>query len=193
MTGSIARRPAVEGLLRDRGDLLLVTGLGSPTYDAFSAGDDDRNFYLWGAMGASAMTGLGVALAQPDRPVMVLTGDGEMLMGLGSFATIAQHQPTNLSIVILDNEQYSETGQQASATGKGTDLAAVAAACGILETRVVTDPADLPALRTAIHVSKVPLVAVIKIDAAPQPRALPIRDGVALKTRFRKALLGAEV
>lgn len=188
MSSLIERRPAVVELLRDREYLLLVTGLGSTTYDTFAAGDDDRNFYLWGAMGAAAMTGLGLALAQPNRPVMVLTGDGEMLMGLGSLATIAQHGPANLSVVVLDNEQYSETGQQTSATGTGTDLAAVAAGCGVADTRVVSREADLPALRDAIHATAATIFAVVKISSAPQPRAVPIRDGVALKNRFRQAL-----
>ncbi|MEM9100516.1 MAG: thiamine pyrophosphate-dependent enzyme [Pseudomonadota bacterium] len=186
----IARRPAVEMLLRDRGEMLVITGLGSPTYDAFAAGDHERNFYFWGAMGGAAMAGLGLALAQPERPVLVLTGDGEMLMGLGSFATIAQHQPANLSIVILDNEQYCETGQQASATGQGTDLAAIARACGIAEAREVVSQKDLARLQADLQAGKGPLVAVIKIDAQSQPRALPIRDGVALKHRFRTAVLG---
>ncbi|MEM9044537.1 MAG: thiamine pyrophosphate-dependent enzyme [Pseudomonadota bacterium] len=187
----IARRSAVAELLRDRGEMLVVTGLGSPTYDAFAAGDDDRNFYFWGAMGGATMAGLGLALAQPDRPVMILTGDGEMLMGLGSFSTIAQHHPANLSIVILDNEHYSETGQQKTATGQGTDLAAVAAACGITDTRVITEESELAGLRDAIHSGKGPMVAVVKIENAPQPRAIPIRDGVALKHRFRRALVGS--
>ncbi|MEM7176879.1 MAG: thiamine pyrophosphate-dependent enzyme [Pseudomonadota bacterium] len=190
MSGLIERRPAVAALLRDRGDLLLVTGLGSTTYDAFAAGDDDRNFYLWGAMGAATMTGLGIALAQPDRPVMVLTGDGELLMGLGSLATIAQHAPPNLSIVVLDNEQYSETGQQTSATGSGTDLVAVAAGCGITDTRLITREDEVPALRDAIHTLAATTLAVIKISNTPQPRAIPIRDGVMLKNRFRHALFG---
>ncbi|WP_436784627.1 thiamine pyrophosphate-dependent enzyme, partial [Streptomyces sp. URMC 126] len=91
-------------LLRDRGDLLVVTGLGSPTYDVAAAGDHPRNFYLWGAMGGAAMVGLGLALAQPTTPVLVVTGDGEMLMGLGGLATIAAKNPPNLSVAVLDNE-----------------------------------------------------------------------------------------
>ena len=184
----IDRRDAVAELLSGRGDLLLVSGLGSPTYDAFAAGDDDRNFYLWGAMGAAAMVGLGVALAQPKRPVLVLTGDGEMLMGLGAFATIEQHQPANLSIVILDNEHYAETGQQKTATGQGADLAQIAKGCGIGATEVITDASAIAELRAAIHAQSGPLVAVVKIDPASAGRATPIRDGVALKNRFRAAI-----
>lgn len=189
MSGTIDRRAAVAELLRDRGEILVVSGLGSPTYDLFATGDDHLNFYLWGAMGAAAMTGLGLALAQPDRPVLTLTGDGEMLMGLGSFATIAQHKPANLSIIILDNECYGETGEQLTATGQGTDLAAVARACGIEQVRNLTKPDDVPVLRSAVHAISGTLVAVLKIDPKPVPRLIPLRDGVAIKTRFRTALL----
>ena len=119
-------RAAVARLLANRGpDLLVVTGLGSPSYDVMAAGDDDRNFYLWGAMGGAAMIGLGLALARPDTPVLVLTGDGEQLMGLGALATVGARAPRNLSIVVLDNRLYGETGMQASHTGRGVDLVAV--------------------------------------------------------------------
>ncbi len=104
------RRAFVRELLADRGSLLVVTGLGSPTYDAAACGDHPLNFYLWGAMGSAAMIGLGLALAQPARRVLVLTGDGEALMGMGSLATIGVKQPRNLAIVVLDNQHYGETG-----------------------------------------------------------------------------------
>ena len=110
------RRLAIRTLLEKRGDLLLVTGLASTTWDAASVGDDDRNFYLWGAMGAAAMVGLGLALARPERRVLVVTGDGEMLMGLGSLATIGVQRPPNLAIAVFDNGHYGETGMQASHT-----------------------------------------------------------------------------
>src|SRR5580698_1523043 len=118
------RRHFVRQLLIDRGDLLVVSGLGSATYDVAAAGDHPLNFYLWGAMGGAAMIGLGLALARPDRRVLVLTGDGEALMGLGSLATIGVKQPANLVVVVLDNEHYGETGMQPSHTRSGIDLAA---------------------------------------------------------------------
>src|SRR5574342_1362344 len=103
----LERRAAMAALVKDRDDgLLVVPGLGSTTWDLAAAGDDPRNFYLWGAMGGAAMIGLGLALAQPDRRVAVITGDGEMLMGLGSLATIGVQQPTNLTLVVIDNERY---------------------------------------------------------------------------------------
>lgn len=126
----IKRREAVSTILSDRANIIAVAGLGSPVYDVCAAGDHPLNFYNWGAMGSAVMVGLGLALSKPDRTVVVFTGDGEMLMGLGSLCTVAQHKPSNLHIVVLDNEQYAETGMQKTATGFGTDLAAVAAAVG---------------------------------------------------------------
>src|ERR1700730_4705196 len=113
------RRAAIRVLLAERGDLLVVTGLGSTTYDAASVADDERNFYLWGAMGAAAMVGLGLAIARPDRRVLVATGDGEMLMGLGSLATLGVQHPPNLAIAVFDHGHYGETGMQASHTADG--------------------------------------------------------------------------
>src|SRR5476651_1020246 len=145
--GTLDRRAVVAELLRDPGDLLVVTGLGSTTYDAGAAGDRPLNFYLWGAMGGAAMIGLGLALAQPSRRVLVLTGDGEMLMGLGSLASIAALRPANLAIAVLDNGRFGETGQQPSHTALGADLAAVAAACGWGATVIVDEMAAVAALR----------------------------------------------
>jgi len=122
---------------------LLVTGLGSTTWDAASVGDDERNFYLWGAMGAAAMIGLGLAIAQPDRRVLVVTGDGEVLMGLGSLATIGLQRSANLAIAIFDNGRYAETGMQASHTAAAVELIGVARACGFKETFDISDKLGL--------------------------------------------------
>jgi thiamine pyrophosphate-dependent acetolactate synthase large subunit-like protein len=128
------RRLAMRILLDKRDDLLLVTGLGSTTWDAAAAGDDPRNFYLWGAMGSAALVGLGLAAAQPQHRVLVVTGDGEMLMGFGGLATIGIQRPHGLAIAVFDNARYGETGMQASHTEAGVDLVGVARACGIRET-----------------------------------------------------------
>src|SRR5207244_5490352 len=120
---ALDRRAAVAALLEDRGELLVVSGLGSPTYDVHAAGDSDANFYLWGAMGSAALIGLGLAQAQPTRRVLVITGDGEQLMGLGGLATIAVAAPKNLAIAVIDNGHYGETGMQLSHTGRGLDIA----------------------------------------------------------------------
>jgi thiamine pyrophosphate-dependent acetolactate synthase large subunit-like protein len=186
----IDRRAAVAGILGGRDSMLVVTGLGSPTYDVFAAGDDDLNFYLWGAMGSAAMVGLGLALAQPERSVVVFTGDGEMLMGLGAFATIAQHRPANLSIIVLDNEQYAETGLQTTATGHGADLAAIARASGLSGAVTLRSWEDVRALRARIDRREETIVAVLKIEPGEQPRTAPLRDGAAIAHRFRASLLG---
>ncbi|MBV8449266.1 MAG: aldehyde dehydrogenase, partial [Hyphomicrobiales bacterium] len=138
MTNSrgLDRREAVAALLKDRGDMLVITGLGSPGYDVHAASDDDSTFYLWGAMGAAALMGLGLAQATPDRNVVVVTGDGEQLMGLGGLATIAVAKPKNLVIIVIDNGHFGETGMQRSHTGLGLDIAKITQACGI-EARVL--------------------------------------------------------
>ena len=183
------RRAAVRTLLAERGECLVVTGLGTAGYDAFSAGDHDGNFYLWGAMGGAPLVGLGLALAQPRRPVLVLTGDGEQLMGLGSLATIAVSKPANLSLVVLDNGQYGETGNQASHTGLGLDLSAMAKAAGFAKVSRIEDAADLAELGAAIaKASGGPRFATILISPESPERALPARDGVYLKNRFRAHL-----
>src|SRR5580693_9110157 len=155
------RRAFVKELLADRGDLLVVSGLGSATYDTAAAGDHPLNFYLWGAMGGTATIGLGLALAQPERRVLVLTGDGDMLMGIGSLATIAAARPPNLAIAVLDNAAFGETGAQPSHTGLGTDLAAVAAACGWAATTTASSMAEVAALRPRLR--REPMFAVIRI------------------------------
>ena len=119
------RRDVVASLLKGRKGMVAVGGLGASTNDMAAAGDHDRNFYLWGGMGGAVMMGLGLALAQPDTPVVVITGDGEMLMGMGALATIGLQKPGNLSIVVLDNEAYGETGGQVSHTASTADLTGV--------------------------------------------------------------------
>lgn len=184
------RRDVVQALLADRGELLVIAGLGAPAWDATAAGDHPLTFPLWGGMGGAAAIGLGLAIAQPKRRVLVLTGDGEMLMGLGSFATIGVARATNLSIVVLDNERYGETGMQNSHTALGVDLAAAAKACGFAGSSRVTTMNEIPRLRDAIHAAPGPLFAQVKVAPDKLPLVLPPSDGALLKNRFRAALLG---
>lgn len=186
------RRKVVAALLAERGNALVVTGLGSPTYDTFAAGDHDLNFYLWGGMGGAAMAGLGLALAQSKRRVLVITGDGEMLMGLGSLATIAVEAPKNLAIAVIDNGHYGETGMQRAHTGRGVDIAGMAKAAGFKSSTTIHSMSGLQQWLTAFHRKPGPVFGDIKVSAAPAPMALPVRDGTAIKYRFRTALLGAE-
>jgi thiamine pyrophosphate-dependent acetolactate synthase large subunit-like protein len=185
------RRDFVRRLLVDRGDLLVVCGLGSPTYDAAAAGDHPLNLYLWGAMGGAAMIGLGLALARPDRRVAVLTGDGEALMGLGSLATIGVKEPANLAIVVLDNQHYGETGMQPSHTRDGIDLVAIAHACKFREARAISDIAEAGAIRELLHAGRGPILIQARIESGDTPRVLPNRDGHAIKQRFVAALNAA--
>ena len=182
------RRAAIRILLEKRDDLLLVTGLGSTTYDAASAGDDPRNFYLWGAMGAAALVGLGLAIAQTRHRVLVVTGDGEMLMRLGGLATIGIQRPPNLAIAIFDNGHYGETGMQPSHTEGGVELVGIARACGIKEIFDISDEMGLRDFAGRVHKSATTLFARVAIRADEPPRILPPRDGVLLKNRFRRAI-----
>ena len=186
----LERRAVMAQLLEERGGLLVVTGLGATAWDLASLSDSPHDFPLWGAMGGAAMFGLGLALAQPDRRVVVFTGDGEMLMGLGALSTIATTRPSNLSVVVLDNERYGETGAQQTHTAAGVDLAAVARACGFERTTTVREASGIPALRADLHAGGSPLLAVVKVALTADPMTLPPRDGTYLKNRMRAALLG---
>ena len=189
MKAILHRRDVVSALLENRKKLLVVAGLGSTAWDITAAGDSPLSFPTWGAMGQAAMMGLGLALAQPRRRVLVVTGDGEMLMGLGSLATIGVQQPKNLAVVVIDNERYGETGMQTTHTAHDVDLAAVARACGFKQSTVIRTKAGVAKLRSAIHGKRGPLFAQIKVKAEKLPLVLPPHDGVVLKERFRAALL----
>lgn len=188
----LARRDVVRAILTGRGDGLVIGGLGSPTWDCAAVENNPLDFLLWGAMGNAASIGLGLAQAQPERRVLVITGDGDMTMGLGSLAAIASARPANLALVVLDNERYGETGMQPSHTARHLNLAGVAASCGFAESLLVSDQTGLDAALPLIHSAPGPVAAIIKIKAEDLPRVLPPRDGVFLKDRFRTALLGEE-
>ncbi|MEQ1692489.1 MAG: thiamine pyrophosphate-dependent enzyme [Gemmatimonas sp.] len=189
MAGStLDRRAFVRALLSDRGGLVVVSGLGSATYDVAAAGDHALNLYQWGGMGGTAMIGLGFALSRPDRRVLVITGDGDALMGLGSFATIGARQPANLAIVVLDNGRYGETGMQASHTAFGIDLAAVASACAFVDVRSVSDMRDAPVMRDLLHHGRGPILIRAQVSREDVARVLPTRDGSAMRQRFAAAV-----
>lgn len=185
------RRAVIKTLMGPRGDALLVTGLGSSCYDAGTL-DHPNNFYLWGGMGGAAMIGVGLALAQPKRRVLVVTGDGEMLMGLGSLATIAAEKVKNLAIVVIDNELYSETGMQPTHTARGVDLAGMAASAGFAVTGTVSTDAELKTWVPKVYGAPGPLFLDIKVNANRYPLSIRLRDGAHIKNRFREALLGTK-
>jgi thiamine pyrophosphate-dependent acetolactate synthase large subunit-like protein len=182
------RRAVVRALLADRDGLVVVTGLGSPSYDVMAAGDHDLNYYLWGAMGSAATVGLGLALAQPRRPVLVVTGDGEQLMGLGALATVGVQRPANLTIAVLDNERYGETGMQHSHTAGGVQIDRVAAACGFAWTAEVTESTGVEDARRRLTAFEGPGLAAFKVAPTDLPRVLPPIDAVYVKHRLRLAL-----
>ena len=182
------RREFVAKLIAAIPDALIVTGLGSASYDVFARGDRERNYYLWGAMGGAASLGLGLALAQRDKSVVVITGDGEQLMGIGSLGTIGAKQPKNLSIVMLDNGHFGETGMQRSHSSLGADLVAVARGFGIADAFSVSSIDACEDLAERINARRQTTFAQVFIDANEPPRALPPRDGSYIKNRFRAAL-----
>lgn len=183
------RRAVMKTVLDRRENTLLVTGLGSTTYDAGTA-DHPNTFYLWGGMGAAAMTGLGLAIAQPKRRVLVMTGDGEMLMAFGAFATVGAQKPDNLAIAVLNNGHYSETGMQPTHASRGVDLAAVARACGFADSTTIKTEDDLTAALPQMTGGQGPLFFDIRITTQRYPLSIRMRDGAHLKNRFRENLLG---
>ncbi len=190
MKAILHRRQVVKKILEKRGELLVVAGLGSTAWDITAAGDSPLSFPLWGAMGQAAMIGLGLALAQPKRRVLVVTGDGEMLMGLGSLATIGVQQPDNLSVVVIDNERYGETGMQPTHTAYGVDLADIARGCGIKNSQTLKAQSEIRQLRADIHGGAGPNFAAVKVIDEKLPLVLPPHSGALLRSRFRRALLG---
>jgi phosphonopyruvate decarboxylase len=187
-SNKIARRPFVAELLARRAGALIVCGLGSPTWDTFAAGDSPEYLYSWGGMGLALPTALGLALAQPGRRVVCVTGDGEMLMGIGSLGVVADQAPANLGILVLDNERFGETGRQRGLTAGPTDIAAVAKGFGIPRALTVTEHSAVGALADLLFKTPGPVLAVAKIALTEDPWALPEKDGAAIAHRFRGAL-----
>lgn len=182
------RREVVQSLLAERENCLVVSGLGSPTYDVHAAGDRDENFYLWGGMGGASMIGLGLAIAQPQKTIIVITGDGEQLMGIGSLSTIGILKPKNLLIIVLDNEHFGETGMQKSHTFHAVDLARIASASGCPKSILVSDETSLVELLKIKKTLSCFTFAVIKVSQSTAPRSLPMVEGVKIQKRFRRSL-----
>lgn len=187
-SNKIQRRAFVKELLAQRDGALVIPGLGSATWDCFAAGDSPEYLYSWGGMGLALSTALGLALARPDKRVLCLTGDGELMMGIGSLAVVADQAPKNLAILVLDNEHFGETGRQTGLSGQKTDLPAVAKGFGIANTFVATAHEDLPALVKLLFHTDGPSLAVAKIALSEDPWALPEKDGAAIARRFQVAI-----
>ena len=198
---TLQRRPLVKKMLAGADDnLLVIAGLGSSNWDVTEAGARPLNMPLWGGMGAPVGMGLGLALAQPSKRVLVITGDGDMLMSLGSLATVAAQQPDNLAICVLDNEKFGETGNQATATsprnngptdsGAGADLSLVALGCGIADAATVRKEGEIAGLVADLRRKPGPVFRLVKVMVEKLDFVMPPQDGAHLKDRFRAALLG---
>jgi phosphonopyruvate decarboxylase len=187
-SNKIQRRPFVADLLAHRGNALVVPGLGSPNWDIFAAGDSAEYLYSWGGMGLALPAALGLALAQPRRRVLCITGDGEIMMGIGALAVVGDQAPENLAILVLDNESFAETGRQRGLTANRMDIAAVAQGFGLREARTVTEQGAAAELARFLFEAPGPVLAVAKVAITDEPWRLPEKDGGTIAHRFRAAL-----
>jgi len=187
----LERRPLLKSILSDRPkDLLAVSGLGSSTWDLSAVGDHHKNFCFIGAMGQAGAFALGLAMAQKEKRVLLVTGDGELLMSLGILATIANQGPENLVLLVMDNESYAETGGQPTATAGPTDLEQVARGCGIKETATFQNEEETEEIRKMVYGRAGPAFMNIKVFAKPPDLVFPHSfDGVTAIDRFRKSVL----
>ena len=188
MANRLARRPVIAELLAQRGTALILPGLGSPNWDVFAAGDSPDYLYAWGGMGLAVPTALGLALARPERRVLAITGDGEMMMGIGALAVVADQRPANLAILVLDNESFAETGGQRGLTANRADIALAARGFGFTQTMTVSEQGAVPELAQLLFDRPGPVLAVAKVAVTKDPWALPEKDGAAIAYRFRRAL-----
>jgi thiamine pyrophosphate-dependent acetolactate synthase large subunit-like protein len=186
---TLDRGVVLPQLIGDPDDFLVIAGLGGTARDMARVTDAGANlFALGGAMGAATMMGLGLALAQPDRRVLTVTGDGELLMNVGSLATIAVMDVPNFSIICVDNGHYGETGYQTSHTGRGVDLEEIARGAGFRTTVTVQSEDEIArgaeVVRSSEGTSFV-LLRVSRNESQPRKRDL---DAAACRVRFRNAL-----
>src|SRR5712672_3458073 len=183
------RRDAVPALIGRHEDFLFVTGLAGTARDIAALTHDGAHIYtMAGAMGGAAMIGLGLALARPDKRVLVATGDGELLMNVGALATIAVLNPPNLSIICVDNGHYGETGYQKSHTSLGTDLEKMAQGAGIKLTRTVQNAADIPAGSQFLRQGNGTVFLLLRVDTGEPPVYKRIWDPAVSRAQFRAAL-----
>jgi thiamine pyrophosphate-dependent acetolactate synthase large subunit-like protein len=168
-------------------DEAVIAGIGNTNWDLFGAGHRPQNFYMLGSMGLACPIALGVALAQPERGVIALEGDGSILMSLGCLATIAKVAPRNLTIVIWDNGIYQITGKQQTATAGVTDIVAVAKGAGIPNSHWVRDERHFDELLDRCFENGGPLLLAVKIDDKPGPIQTP-RDPALIRQRFMAGL-----
>ena len=189
--GELDRCEAVPQLIGDPTDFLIVAGLAGTAKDAAALCEPHSNYFACaGIMGGATAMGLGLALSQPERRVLVLTGDGELLMNVSSLATVAIMKPPNLSIVCVDNGHYGETGYQKSHTSLGVDLATIASGSGFADVRTVTEASEIPEAAALIRQMDAPSFVLLKVKPTDPPKIRRSMDAALTKNRFRDALLG---
>ena len=195
MTGGgmekLKRREVLARVLESRGDTLIVPSLGTSNYDLFAVSHAAENAYIWNAMGLTVPTGLGLAIAQPKRRVLVVAGDGDMMMGIGSLSVIAAQAPENLSILVMDNEMFEETGAQSGLSASRTDIAAIARGSGFEKTMTARSEDDVAKLADFLFRQSGPVLAVVKVGPSTEKPVFPSMDGPELVRTFRSAVLGA--
>lgn len=192
-------RPGVGDRLLDRLDLtkrltsllendeIVVGGIAHTCFDLYGAGHRPQNFYMLGSMGLAVPIGLGLALAHPERQVIVLEGDGSLLMNLGILTTVAMVAPPNLTIVVWDNEAYQTTGGQATATQAGADLVSLASGAGIERSEWAEDETHFEELIRQALWADGPSFVGVKV-ARVSSKAHPEFDPVFLKLRFMQGI-----
>jgi thiamine pyrophosphate-dependent acetolactate synthase large subunit-like protein len=184
------RREAIPALVGRHEDFLIVTGLAGTSRDAAALTKDGAHLYtMAGAMGGACMIGLGLALARRDRRVLVLTGDGELLMNLGSLATIAVMNPPNLSVVCVDNGHYGETGYQKSHTSLGVDLEKIASGSGMKRTLAIEKESEIAAGARLIREGNGASFVLLRVKPTEPPTYKRDLDPANARTRFRGATL----
>ncbi len=188
---TLDRKDAVPALIGDPAEFLIVAGLAGTAKDIAALTGESGNVYLMGgAMGAAVPMALGLAFAQPERRVLAVTGDGDLMMSVGALATVGVMRPANLAILCVDNGHYGETGYQEGHTSRGVDLAAIARGSGIAASHTVTAEADYAAAAQALRRSNGPAFVLLKVSNAEPPRYRRNFDAVERKAIFRRALLG---
>jgi thiamine pyrophosphate-dependent acetolactate synthase large subunit-like protein len=196
-TGAVApqfildRRDALPALIGRHEDFLIVSGLAGTSRDvAALTGDGAHTYTMAGAMGGACMIGLGLALARPDRGVLVVTGDGELLMNVGALATIAVMNAPNLAIVCVNNRHYGETGYQKSHTSRGVDLEKIAAGSGIKATRTIASQEEIAGGARLLREGNGTAFVVLRVTPTDPPAFKRNMDPSACRNRFRTALFG---
>lgn len=184
------RREVLAQVLEARGDALAVPGLGTSNYDLFAVSPSDNNAYMWNAMGLTVSTAIGLAIAQPNRRVLAVTGDGEMMMGIGSLAVVAAQGLKNLSILVMDNEMFEETGKQSGLSGIRADIAKIAQGSGIEKTMDVRSGNEVARLAKFLLEEEGPALAVAKVGPSTDKPIFPTMDGPGIVRTVRAATIG---